>query len=208
MQMNSLQRSIFPGPVAGISNQRHANLTHPSQELAPQEKKTVPTLSVSAEDTHYGNKLSPEARQHISELKMNEMKVKAHEQAHQSVGGSFAGGISYDTEKGPDGQQYIVGGEVPISMPSTDDPEETIRAMEQIRRAALAPANPSSQDMQVATKASQAILQARSELEDKLAQTLDPAVQVPKSQKVHEEYQRNMHMLRPHETESIYHYST
>lgn len=120
--------------------------------------------NIKEEDLHYGNKLSPEALKHIAELKAIDMEVRAHEQAHQAVGGKFAGGIAYKFQKGPDGQQYAVAGEVPIQMPKGETPEETIQIMEQVQRAALAPAQPSSQDLQVAAKASQMMMQAQAEL--------------------------------------------
>jgi hypothetical protein len=47
----------------------------------------------------------------------------------------------------PDGCDYALGGEVAIDTSAiAGDPEATLRKMEQIRRAALAPANPSGQD--------------------------------------------------------------
>lgn len=99
----------------------------------------------------------------VSQLKAIEREVKAHEQAHQSVGGAYAGGISYDYQEGPDGQRYITGGEVPIHTPEGKTSEDTIRIMEQVRRAALAPANPSPQDMKVAASATQKLMEAQTE---------------------------------------------
>lgn len=148
------------------SGQNHIDSNHNYKNVPSSNSERV-ALDTEKKDLHYGEQLSPEQKRQISELKAVEQKVKAHEQAHQSVGGKFAGGISYDFQKGPDGQEYIVGGEVPIQMPKSEDPEETIQVMEQVRRSALAPANPSSQDMQVASKASQAILEAQSELKSK-----------------------------------------
>lgn len=150
-----------------------------NQEITQTQKEQLAgytqhvTTSLEKSDLHYGHLLSPEQKDQLAELKSREQEVKAHEQAHQSVGGKFAGGISYDLQKGPDGQQYIVGGEVPIEMPDSNHPEDTITTMEQVRNAALAPANPSSQDMQVASKASQAILQAQSELRSEEFNTKD-----------------------------------
>lgn len=162
-------------PSKQVEHTQKNNPHHERQNESVQQSKQQ--SSVKQEELHYGNKLSAEAKQEISKLKATELKVKAHEQAHQSVGGQFAGGISYDTQKGPDGQQYITGGEVPISMPKTDDPEETIQAMEQVRRAALAPANPSSQDMQVAAKASQQMMEAQAELKKQSQSSEDEAEQ-------------------------------
>jgi hypothetical protein len=57
-------------------------------------------------------------------------------------------------ETGPDGRRYAVGGEVPIHVRTgSDDPRVAIQQYEQVVRAALAPANPSSQDRAVAADA-------------------------------------------------------
>jgi len=148
------------------SVQRHSDLNQGQRDLKTVNSGKV-ALDTEKKDLHYGEQLSPEQKRQVAELRSVEQKVKAHEQAHSSAGGKFAGGINYEFQKGPGGQKYIVGGEVPIQMPKSDDPEETMQAMEQVRRAALAPANPSSQDMQVASKASQAILEAQSEMKSK-----------------------------------------
>lgn len=161
--MTSIHGAHHYTPVS--FSKQNVNITQPKQsEDVQKEYKNTKNLSVKEEDIHYGNKLSPEAKKHIAELKAVEREVIAHEQAHQSVGGNLAGGISYKYQKGPDGQQYAVGGEVPIQMPEGKTPEETINIMEQVRRAALAPAQPSAQDLQVAAKASQRIMSAQTEL--------------------------------------------
>ncbi|ABC32034.1 conserved hypothetical protein [Hahella chejuensis KCTC 2396] len=101
----------------------------------------------------------------ISQLARRDLEVRQHEQAHVSVGGLYAGAPQYSYSRGPDGRSYAVGGEVPIDVSLVPgNPEATIRKMEQVRRAALAPAEPSTQDRSVAARATQAILQARSEL--------------------------------------------
>ena len=89
----------------------------------------------------------------------------AHEQAHAAVGGRYAGAPSYTYERGPDGKRYAVGGEVGIdTSPVPNDPEATLRKMEVVIRAALAPAEPSAQDRQVAAQAQLQMAEARVEL--------------------------------------------
>ncbi len=51
-----------------------------------------------------------------------------------------------------------------ISTPSTSDPEEALRLAELVRRAALAPASPSSQDHAVAASATQKAASARADM--------------------------------------------
>ena len=91
--------------------------------------------------------------QQISKLKQIDTHVKNHEAAHKSVGGSFAGSPSYKYVIGPDGKKYAVAGEVPIIIKKGKTPEETIENMEIVKAAALAPSDPSSQDLKVVAKA-------------------------------------------------------
>ncbi|WP_138437196.1 putative metalloprotease CJM1_0395 family protein [Marinobacter shengliensis] len=101
----------------------------------------------------------------LSELKARDREVRAHEAAHQAVGGQYAGAMSFTYQRGPDGAQYAVGGEVPIDVsPVAGDPQATIEKMRVVRAAAMAPAQPSAQDRAVAAQAMQTMLQAQSEL--------------------------------------------
>ena len=100
----------------------------------------------------------------VRELKQTEREVIAHEAAHQAAAGEFGGGVSYSYTKGPDGKSYITGGEVPIKIKQGSTPEETIRNMQQVQRAANAPADPSGQDMRVAAKAAAIANKARAKL--------------------------------------------
>ncbi len=112
-----------------------------------------------------GEPLSEEEQQEVKELEARDREVRAHEQAHKAAGGQYAGSPSYDYETGPDGKQYATSGEVKIDTAAIpNDPQATIEKMETVKRAALAPAEPSSADRQVAAKAEQAIQQARREL--------------------------------------------
>jgi len=110
----------------------------------------------------------------VQQLKARDREVRAHEAAHASVGGNLAGSPSYDFKRGPDGQRYAVGGEVPIDVAAVPgDPAATIRKMQQVRRAALAPRDPSSQDQAVAAQATAREAQARAELQEKRTQEQD-----------------------------------
>lgn len=110
--------------------------------------------------------LSEEKQREVEQLKTIDREVRAHEAAHQAAAGQYArGGASYSYQKGPDGVNYAVGGEVQIDTSAiAGDPEATLRKAETIRAAALAPAEPSSQDISVAAKASQMAAQARAEV--------------------------------------------
>lgn len=101
----------------------------------------------------------------IAKLVSRDQEVRTHEQAHAAVGGRYAGAPSYTYERGPDGKRYAVGGEVGIdTSPIPSDPEATLRKMEVVIRAALAPAEPSAQDRQVAAQAQAQMAEARAQL--------------------------------------------
>lgn len=108
--------------------------------------------------------LTPQAQAQIAQLKAIEEKVKAHEAAHKAVGGAMTGPVSYSYTRGPDGKNYITGGEVPISISSGKTPQETISRMQQVIQAALAPADPSPQDRAVAGQAAAQQQEARQQL--------------------------------------------
>lgn len=106
---------------------------------------------------------SRETQAEVSQLKAAEARVRAHELAHTAAGRGFTGTPTYSYTTGPDGKKYISGGEVPISTPKGSTPEETISNMRQVRAAALAPADPSPQDISVASSAGAAEQKARHE---------------------------------------------
>lgn len=109
--------------------------------------------------------LSETDRETISELAKRDREVRAHEQAHMAAGaGLVVRGATYSFETGPDGQRYAVGGEVSIDTSRGRTPQETLDKAERIRAAALAPAEPSGTDRQVAAQASRMAMEARMEI--------------------------------------------
>lgn len=109
-------------------------------------------------------RLPEEVQQVVDKLRKRDADVRAHEQAHVTAGGPYAGAPSYTTTRGPDGQLYAIGGEVPIDVsPVASNPDATVRKMEQVKRAALAPAQPSSADRAIAAQAQAILLDAQSE---------------------------------------------
>jgi hypothetical protein len=101
----------------------------------------------------------------IRSLSQRDREVQAHENAHSAVGGQYAGSANYTYQRGPDGVNYAVGGEVPIDVGIIQgNPQATLEKMKLVQRAALAPAEPSSQDRKVAAIAVQQANQARAEI--------------------------------------------
>jgi hypothetical protein len=119
--------------------------------------------------------LTEEEVKDVRELAAIDREVRAHEAAHAAVGGNLAGSPSFRFISGPDGQQYAVGGEVPISLEVTpDDPATTLRNAQQVQAAALAPAKPSAQDLQVAASAAQLIVESQLQLAAQRAAATSP----------------------------------
>jgi len=113
-----------------------------------------------------GEELTEEEKKQVQELKERDAEVRAHEQAHLAAAGSLSqGGASFEYQKGPDGGSYAIGGEVSIDTSKVaGDPAATIEKAQRIRRAAQAPAEPSSTDRAVAASASAMEAEARKEL--------------------------------------------
>ncbi|MAY75499.1 MAG: hypothetical protein CMJ31_12455 [Phycisphaerae bacterium] len=115
--------------------------------------------------TEIANTLTPEQEREVEQLKQRDREVRAHEQAHLAAAGGLAlSGAVYQYRRGPDGNQYAVGGSVAIDVSKGATPEETIRKAAQAKAAALAPADPSSADLRVAAKADRLAAEARAEL--------------------------------------------
>jgi len=110
-----------------------------------------------------------EETQQVEDLKQGDSEVRRHEQAHISAGGQYVrGGARLEYETGPDGQRYATAGEVSIDTAEVaNDPAATIRKMQAVRRAALAPAEPSATDRRIAAEAQAKANQARRDMQEK-----------------------------------------
>jgi hypothetical protein len=118
--------------------------------------------------------LTEEEKKKVQELQARDREVRAHEAAHKLAGGPYAGSPTFKTVRGPDGRSYAVSGEVKIDTSEVpNNPDATIRKLEIVKRAALAPSNPSAKDRQVAAEAEAKIQQARQEKREKEAEELE-----------------------------------
>lgn len=164
--------SLSPASTGGIG-------VAGEQDPALRRNTTVPPVKQVPESARQGLQQEQQHAKHasatkqqqeqelklVSELAARDREVRAHEQAHAAVGGAFAGAPTYTFERGPNGASYAVGGEVSISTSGVPgNPEATIRKADTVRRAALAPVQPSAQDRAVAAQATQMKIQAQIEL--------------------------------------------
>lgn len=121
--------------------------------------------SVAAEKTK-----NDDQQKRVEELKRIDERVRSHEASHAAAAGGLAQGTSFNMTTGPDGKQYATGGEVRIDIsPVSGNPRATIAKMQVVRRAALAPMDPSGQDRAVAATAAATEAQARTELAEALS---------------------------------------
>lgn len=143
-------------PLMAAYNAKVAEARKADAQAAAKDSKVAEVDSLQPSDAD---------RQMISKLKARDREVRAHEAAHMAVGGAHAGGASYTYQIGPDGTRYAIGGEVPIDVsPVPGDPEATIRKMEQIKAAAMAPGEPSGADRRIAANADAARAKAQADL--------------------------------------------
>ncbi|PJK30304.1 putative metalloprotease CJM1_0395 family protein [Minwuia thermotolerans] len=138
-----------------------------SRSRKPAEEPTVEPRSGAPSE------LGQEEKKEVRDLQAQDREVRAHEQAHARAGGRYASAPEYELERGPDGRSYATGGHVSISTsPVPGDPQATVDKMDIVRKAALAPAEPSGQDRRVAADATAKRNAARAEI---AAQTAEEA---------------------------------
>ncbi len=101
----------------------------------------------------------------IDALKRRDKEVRAHEAAHGSdprlVKISAA---QFDYTIGPDGKAYATGGRVTLSTGSARTPEEALSKAEALKKAAMAPGEPSSKDFQAMNSAVAMEFEARNRI--------------------------------------------
>jgi len=174
----------FSAAAASSTGIPHSYVTNQQQQdeenrfLLPENKLSGQSSTENSSNTFSSSpnkqELTEEERKKVEELKKRDTEVRIHEQAHQSAAGSLSiGGASFDYQTGPDGKRYAVGGEVSIDTSKVaGDPQATIAKARQINRAALAPADPSGQDRQVAAQAVKMEAEANKELSSQRQENL------------------------------------
>ena len=167
-EVNANSRQAAPPPENSTKNQPAGSASETTKENRNASKGPL-------------DELSADEQRLVDDLKKRDAEVKAHERAHIAAGGPYvSGGASYEYERGPDNQNYAVGGEVSIDVSAENTPEATIRKMQVVKRAALAPKDPSGQDRSVAAQATQAEARARIELQKERSGETDEKLSGPK----------------------------
>ncbi len=158
-------------PAASTRDNAQASPTPPSHRF----------VEATGEESQRRQQQDPEQQEQQRQQRQlaafveRDLEVRKHEQAHQMAGGEHAGSPSYQFSHGPDGKRYATGGEVAIDIGAIPgDPAATLAKMQQVRAAALAPAEPSSQDLSVARAATAKEAQARKELMEVKGASIGP----------------------------------
>lgn len=192
---------VVPTSVANNQEQKPSassnQITRPGDNQVTPQKSSAEANAQKSQQTEsspkYGsNDVAQQQRQVeqvLAQLRSRDQEVRSHEQAHLAAAGQYAsGGIKFSYQTGPDGQKYAIGGSVGIdTSPIAGDPEATAQKAMVVQRAALAPAQPSGQDMKVASQASQMLMQAQAEIiaqrfaENKTEQQTDSSDAVSKA---------------------------
>jgi len=181
--LQPIEEVAYPQPQDWVDLSHETDSARPlTDALHPDAKQEVNPSRVArkAEDPSKPNdtaavnedSLSEEDQEKVRKLKERDAEVRRHEQAHIAAGGQYVqGGAQYEYETGPDGKQYATGGEVGIDTSEVpDDPAATIRKMQVVRRAALAPSEPSAADRRIAAEAQQKEMKARMDLQARQAE--------------------------------------
>lgn len=164
---------VKPSPPAQVKAGEGDALVQNASAPAPADEQAARGQVAETEGAATTNSetLTEQDLRQLAQLKTTDREVHQHELAHQVAGGAYSGSASFEYVMGPDGQRYAVAGSVPIDYgPVGGDPRATIDKMQQVIAAALAPADPSPKDHQVAATARQYLLTAQLELAQQLSE--------------------------------------
>ena len=170
MQITSYAMNYYSTPAQSNDRGVENNTGNSSGDKTSSTKNNTQNNDKNAGQKNIGE-LSREEQRIVSELQAADTNVRAHEAAHMAAGGGLTSPASYTYERGPDNKMYAVAGEVGISTGEGNTPQESLNKAQTIRRAALAPADPSPQDLKVAAQAASMEMSARVQImQEKMAQ--------------------------------------
>ena len=102
---------------------------------------------------------------------------------------TLSGGASFTYQKGPDGIMYAIGGEVPVRIQTGSTPQESLTNLQGVVATALAPADPSPQDISIASKARVMMMKAQQELAQEIQEKINGTDSYTQNAK--NEYEKN-----------------
>lgn len=168
---NTNTRRLLTATLSKDGDTQNQTVSTPSSSVVQLSESAAATTteqtdkSDKPDQTVQSKQLSKADAAQLAKLQARDRQVRLHEMAHLAASGGLAtSGPSFTYQKGPDGVNYAVGGEVSIDTSPGRTPEDTIARARQIQAAALAPADPSGQDRAVAAQAQHMEIEARSVL--------------------------------------------
>ena len=168
-QQNKQQQTKSKQTDKQQNNQQQTKTTKQPNKSSRQEESQQITKQQQSikQSTSKEKELNIKEQQQIQKLRQRDSEVRQHELAHKTTGGRYAGNITYTYEEGPDGRRYAVGGSVSMNISAEPgEPQKTVEKAEQVRKAALAPAQPSAQDLKIAAKAARMKMEAKAKLQN------------------------------------------
>lgn len=182
------QSSATSSASAGTPPSANSATQSTSSTQSGTNKASTNGSSATTGKTPTGDPLSKSQQAEVDQLVKIDKETRAHEQAHLAAAGALAtSGANYKMTTGPDGKQYANGGDVSVDVSPGRTPEETIRKARIIQAAALAPSQPSGQDIAVAAQArameaqAQAEISARGSKGQQVAGAYQPSDQISQS---------------------------
>jgi len=157
---NALEEKVGPAYSVELSKDGKTKESEKSRVTASSDSNKESSVTEKSSKAQKDLRIARE----VIRYQQADRSVRSHEAAYTAAGGAFAGSASFVYTRGPDGNMYVTGGEVSIHAPAGKTPEETIRNMEIVERAALAPADPSPQDLSTASAALMIAARARAQL--------------------------------------------
>jgi len=122
-QLAGATRSIssVPASLQEIVN-NNRGLDAGETQVSSARSTASTTVDISAEAAEKARQVEQQEKQQqriddqtIEKLASRDREVRNHERAHAAVGGQYAGAPRYQYERGPDGVNYAISGEVSIS---------------------------------------------------------------------------------------------
>lgn len=111
------------------------------------------------------NELTQSEKRIVAQLKTRDREVRQHEARHYHMGRPYTRPPEYWFVTGPDGRRYAVSGSVSFAFQQfSGDAVELLHQMTVLQRAALAPREPSSNDLAVARALGEIIQELRSRM--------------------------------------------
>lgn len=161
---------IYPGLQEPPDATNGALVPASSRDVTPSTRHRTSESGRESSDVTTGAKADAYGRRQqdtvdIQKLSQQDTEIRQYERAHLAVAGMVTrGGPHNEYRLGSDGRLYAVGGGVSLDINTgAGNYQRTLTKMEQVRRAALAPANLSIEDERVAALARYDIYRTRLE---------------------------------------------